>query len=112
MLVLQADNSVIRLQFLPDGRRLLAWVLSGQEVVNFDIWTRPDGGRVRLPLQRLNVYTWRNWGLEGNAVAALVLLGVLGVAVSSVGAPDAELTPAQRKDLGHRANEANQLRGW
>jgi WD40 repeat protein len=69
MLVLQADNSVIRLQFLPDGRRLLAWVLTGQEVVSFDIWTLPDGGRVRLPLQRLNVYTWRNSGLEGNAVA-------------------------------------------
>ena len=46
------------------------------------------------------------------AVAALVLLGLLGVAVSSVGAPDAELTPAQRKDLEQRANEANQLRGW
>jgi hypothetical protein len=41
-----------------------------------------------------------------------VLLGALGVAVSSVGAPDAELTPAQRKDLEQRANEANQLRGW
>jgi hypothetical protein len=68
MLVLQADDSVMQLQFLSDGRRLLAWVLSEQKVVNCDVWTLPDGGRVRLPLPRLNVESW--WkSYQGNAVA-------------------------------------------
>ena len=68
MLVLQAGDSVMQLQFLPDGRRLLAWVLSAQKVVNFDVWTLPDGGRVRLPLPRLDLKSWWNAGC-GNAVA-------------------------------------------
>jgi WD40 repeat protein len=69
MLVLQADDSVIQLRFLPDGRRLLAWVLSAQKVLNFDVWTLPDGGRVRLPLPRLDIQSWWYWANHGNAVA-------------------------------------------
>jgi WD40 repeat protein len=69
MLVLQAGDSVIRLQFLPDGRLLLAWILSAQRVVNFDVWTLPDGGRVRLPLPPLDVASWENSAYRGNAVA-------------------------------------------
>jgi WD40 repeat protein len=69
MLVLQAGDSVIRLQFLPGGRRLLAWLLSADTVVSLDVWTLPDGGRVRLPLPRLDVNSWWNSAYQGNAVA-------------------------------------------
>jgi WD40 repeat protein len=69
MLVLQAGDSVIRLQFLPDGRRLLAWLLSAQRVVNLDVWTLPAGGRVRLPVPRLGVDSWWNSAFQGHAVA-------------------------------------------
>jgi hypothetical protein len=50
--------------------------------------------------------------LRGGATVALVLLGLLGFAVGTVRAADDDLTPAERKDLEQRANEANQLRGW
>jgi WD40 repeat protein len=69
MLVLQGGDSVIRLQFFPDGRRLLAWVLSEQKVVSLDVWTPLEGGRVRLPLPRLNIESWWSPGHQGNAVA-------------------------------------------
>jgi hypothetical protein len=42
---------------------------------------------------------------------ALVLLGLLGLAPGIVGAAEEGLTPAERKELEQRANEANQ-HGW
>jgi CHAT domain-containing protein/Tfp pilus assembly protein PilF len=50
----------------------------------------------------------RDLPLRRRAAVALVLLGLLGVAVGAVGAADEELTPAERKDLEQRAKEANQ----
>jgi hypothetical protein len=65
MLVLQAGDSVIQLRFLPGGRRLLAGLVSAQQVVNIDLLTLPDGGRVRLPLPQLPFDRW--WHSGGSA---------------------------------------------
>jgi WD40 repeat protein len=67
MQILQAGDSVIYLRFLPDGQRLLAGVMSAQNVAAFDLWTLPDGGRKRL-LPHLNTEFWWSAGY-GYAVA-------------------------------------------
>jgi WD40 repeat protein len=68
MYVLKTGGSVFQLQFLPDGRRLLAGVASQEGIVNFDVLTLPDGEQVRLALPQLRIDTWWYSGY-GNAVA-------------------------------------------
>jgi WD40 repeat protein len=68
MHLLQAGDSVIQLRFFPDSRHLLACVASEKHVVNFDVWTLPDGGRVRLPVPELEAKAWWNEGTV-NSVA-------------------------------------------
>jgi hypothetical protein len=53
--VLHAGESVFRLQFLPDGRRLLVGLQSAQGMAAFEVWTLPDGARLALPPLRVRV---------------------------------------------------------
>ncbi|HUT93249.1 MAG TPA: WD40 repeat domain-containing protein [Thermoguttaceae bacterium] len=50
MQVLEAGDGVTQLRFLPDGRRLLAAVAFADGQAGIDVWTLPQGDRVRLPL--------------------------------------------------------------
>ncbi|HEY8503855.1 MAG TPA: hypothetical protein VIL46_04695 [Gemmataceae bacterium] len=69
MYILEAGEGVFLLRFFPDGRRLLAGVAAADKTVSFDVWTLPDGGRVRLGLPpRLKLESWWYSGY-GNAVA-------------------------------------------
>ena len=63
MHVLEAGDGVTQLRFLPDGRRLLAAVASEDGRAGIDVWTLPQGDRLRLPLP-----TPGKWG-DVNAVA-------------------------------------------
>jgi len=63
MHVLESGDGVTGLRFLPDGRRLLAAVASEDGQAGIDVWTLPQGDRVRMPLP-----TPGKWG-DVNAVA-------------------------------------------
>lgn len=66
---LDAGARVFSLRFLPDGTHLLSGVVSAGQVVSFDLWTIPDGGRVRLPLPELRLESWWYHAGYGHAVA-------------------------------------------
>src|SRR5262249_51044305 len=68
MQILEAGEEVIQLHFFPDGRRLLAAVESPDEVVNFDVWTLPNGGRLRLKLPKLR----NDWWTSGDGHSAAI----------------------------------------
>jgi WD40 repeat protein len=71
MRVLQVGGSVTQLRFLPAGRRLLVVTESPERTVAFDVWTLPDGGRVRLQLPRLQLRA-DDWWHVGHGNSAVV----------------------------------------
>ena len=69
MHILEAGARVFLLRFTPDSRRLLSGVRSNGQSVHFDLWTLPEGDRVRLDLPPLNIESWWFWAWYGSAAA-------------------------------------------
>jgi hypothetical protein len=61
MYVLETGEGVARMQFLPDGRRLLALTETAEKAVSLAVWPLSGGEPVRLPLPRLRAQDWWTW---------------------------------------------------
>jgi hypothetical protein len=68
MYTLETGDSVRLLRFFPDGRRLLAGVVSATNGMSLDVVTLPGGERVRLPPRALRLEAWDHAGY-GSPVA-------------------------------------------
>jgi WD40 repeat protein len=68
MRVLEDAGNIHLLRFLPGGRRLLTAVTAFSPSLWFEVWSLPDGTRVRAQLPELDLRAWWDVG-QGSAVA-------------------------------------------
>jgi len=71
MQVLEVDQTVFLLRFLPDGRRLVVGTMTPhpESAVAFDVLSLPGGERVRLDVPGAKINDWWNRAVYGNAIA-------------------------------------------